>query len=96
MSEKDKITITDGDKMFSLKQTECIDLELKLNITKYGHAWSYIGDYLYNSVNKKDKIKSNVCQVTQFQLKYLNKLRQTSYDDVVKMTNSQDNKDNPQ
>jgi len=43
------------DLLIILDKRESIDLELKLNVTKYGLEWKHIGDYLYNyGVDKYD------------------------------------------
>ena len=43
------LTVTDSNTSFILNEREAIDLELKLNVTYYGHLWrKKIGDILYN------------------------------------------------
>lgn len=43
------LTVTDSNTSFILNEKEAIDLELKLNVTLYGHLWrKKIGDVLYN------------------------------------------------
>ena len=39
--------ISDGSIHFDLDPKQCIDLELKLNVSSKGRAWSHIGAYLY-------------------------------------------------
>ena len=57
---------------------DSIALELKLNVTQYGHTWKHIGDVLYNyGVGKPDALKDFV--VTSEQLSYL-KILQTKPD----------------
>jgi hypothetical protein len=54
---------------------DSIALELKLNVTQYGHTWKHIGDVLYNyGVGKADALTDFV--VTSEQLSYL-KILQT-------------------
>jgi len=40
--------VTDKRRKFALNAKQAIQLELKLNVTQYGHSWSTIGDELYN------------------------------------------------
>ena len=42
------LLITDGSNSFMVNPKESISLELKLNVTEYGHTWKHIGDVLYN------------------------------------------------
>ena len=42
------VTISDSPQSFSLDKRGAINLELKLNVTKYGRVWRPIGDALYN------------------------------------------------
>ena len=42
------LTVTDATSSFLLNEREAIDLELKLNVTFYGHLWrDAIGDPLF-------------------------------------------------
>ena len=55
--------ITDGIRQLILPQSECILLELKLNVTKYGKSWSFIGDFLFDFGSKNisaDKMYKSV------------------------------------
>ena len=53
---------------------DAIALELKLNVTQYGHPWKHIGDVLYNyGVGKTDAVTDFV--VTGTQLSYLKMLQ---------------------
>jgi hypothetical protein len=62
----DSITIDD--------RQDAIILELKLNVTQYGHPWKHIGDVLYNyGANKTDAVTDYV--VTSTQLAYLKMLQ---------------------
>jgi hypothetical protein len=48
MSDQIKITVISSDgRNFSLSPSESIQLELKLNVTKYGRPWKHIGDVLF-------------------------------------------------
>jgi len=49
MSNSIKLTIIDpSGNSFMLTQQEAIQLELKLNVTKYGKSWKDLGDVLFN------------------------------------------------
>ena len=55
-----------------LSKDEALQLELKLNLTKHGHEWSHIGDFLYKfSVKNSDK---NVLIITSEQFNDLKEL----------------------
>lgn len=41
-----KIITESGKHTFTLKKSECVPLELKLNVTSRGPIWRHIGDYL--------------------------------------------------
>jgi hypothetical protein len=65
------IKLTDGNNHITINPKQSIDLELKLNVSPYGHKWSKIGDQLY-----KFGIGNNIDMilVTNEQFKYLNDL----------------------
>lgn len=42
------LTLTDSITSFILNEKEAIDLELRLNVSKYGTTWRLIADVLYN------------------------------------------------
>lgn len=42
------LKITNTNESFTVDQKGAIDLELKLNVTEYGHPWKHIGDILYD------------------------------------------------
>jgi hypothetical protein len=48
MTNHMSLKITDTKNTFNVNQTAAIDLELKLNVTEYGHSWKHIGDILYD------------------------------------------------
>lgn len=62
------VELTDGIKSISLTRQQSINLELKLNVSPYGHSWSKIGDQLYK-FGIGDKI--NKILVNNEQYKYL-------------------------
>ena len=69
----DKIKIINGTDHFFLNKHESINLEIKLNVTKYGKDWSHIGDDLYNfGICKKDS--KNIINVSKEQYSFLHKL----------------------
>ena len=53
-----------------LTQEECINLEVKLNLTEYSRKWVAIGDDLYNFAIQKKNYKKEI-NVTKFQYDYL-------------------------
>jgi hypothetical protein len=53
-----------------LTQEECINLEVKLNLTEYSRKWVTIGDDLYNFAIQKKNYKKEI-NVTKFQYDYL-------------------------
>jgi len=53
-----------------LTQEECINLEVKLNLTEYSRKWVAIGDDLYNFAIQKKNCKKEI-NVTKFQYNYL-------------------------
>ena len=43
------LSVTNSNTSFTLNEREAIDLELKLNVTSYGHLWrDKIGEVLFN------------------------------------------------
>tara|TARA_B100001540_G_scaffold115043_1_gene103097 strand:+ start:236 stop:556 length:321 start_codon:yes stop_codon:yes gene_type:complete len=75
-----------------LTQEECINLEVKLNLTEYSRKWVGIGDNLYNFAIQKKKCKTEI-NVTKFQYDYLkllheNKSVDTAVDDFVNLVES--------
>ncbi len=42
------LKITDTKEEFMVDEKTAIDIELKLNVTEYGHSWKHIGDILYD------------------------------------------------
>ena len=84
-----KVTIQSGKNKLKVSGKEIINLELKLNITPYGHSWKDIGDHLFNFHNKQgyQGQPSDVINVTQFQYQYLNILSQRSLEQVEQEQN---------
>ena len=82
--QNNKLYFTDNAYVLALKSDECISLEIKLNITKYGFEWKHIGDILYN-FGTQYYINQNKIYVTSTQLKYLIKLKNMTYKDVENM-----------
>ena len=56
-----------------LTQEECINLEVKLNLTEYARKWVEIGDDLYNFAIQKKKCKTEI-NVSKFQYDFLKML----------------------
>jgi hypothetical protein len=48
MTKKMSLIITDTKEAFTVDPMAAIELELKLNVTAYGHPWKHIGDILYD------------------------------------------------
>ena len=84
-----QVTIQSGKNKFKVSGKEIINLELKLNITPYGHSWKDIGDHLFNFHNKQgyQGQPSDVINVTEFQYQYLNILSQKSLEQVEQEQN---------
>lgn len=48
--------ITNGTIYFFLTERQCVDLELRLNVTTKAKLWGHIGDYLFEyGTGKSDK-----------------------------------------
>ena len=67
-------TVSDGASRFQLTKQECIDLELKLNVSAYGHAWAPVGDALFNWGTNKLGADPHI-DVSTFQYEFLKMLR---------------------
>ena len=68
------ITISDSLQSFSLDKRGAINLELKLNVTKYGRVWRPIGDALYNYGVSDNEVETAEYTVTQEQFTFLQML----------------------
>tara|TARA_A100001015_G_C14935022_1_gene690063 strand:- start:37 stop:309 length:273 start_codon:yes stop_codon:yes gene_type:complete len=79
-----KLTIQSGKNKFNVSGKAILNLELKLNITPYGHSWKDIGDHLFNFYNKQgyQGQPSSIIEVTYFQYEYLNTLNQKTLEEV--------------
>jgi len=44
---ENRLCITNGNLMFFVAYDQAIDIELKLNVSKFGKTWSHIGDHLF-------------------------------------------------
>ena len=51
------LIITDSTHNRQITIEEAINLELKLNVTRYAQIWRYIGDVLFDYANSKSNIK---------------------------------------
>lgn len=69
-----KLTVTDSKSSFELTRRNAIDLELKLNVTAYGHTWRPIGDHLYDFGACKLGA-SNMLVIETVQYEFLDMLR---------------------
>ena len=78
------LTITNGSDSFKLNCTECINLELKLNLSQMGKTYSAIGDYLYNYGVKYHTTSSqpSIYKISNVEYNYLLRLRDLAYDDI--------------
>jgi hypothetical protein len=63
------LKITDQTRTFTVLRNETISLELKLNVTRVGHAWKGIGDHLFYFANRPDT--SDLLTVTPEQYDFL-------------------------
>ena len=63
-----------------LTPAEAIQLELKLNVTRNGHAWSDIGDALFDFGTNKANAVSKIV-VTDEQFDFLVRIKSLSSDD---------------
>jgi len=58
---------TESNQSFTLNRSDANDLELKLNVTQVGRAWSLIGDVLFHfSANDSKAITTYAVTVEQF------------------------------
>ena len=68
-----KLTIQYDNKQFHVYNNDIFQLELDLNMSKYGKEWSHIGDYLYNFFVKEDCLDqpNSLLEVTNEQYVFL-------------------------
>jgi len=81
-----KLTIKNDEHSFSVEGPEIINLELKLNITDYGHTWKKIGDHLFNFYNLQNYANqpSDILYTDYEQFQFLKALNRRTYDDIRK------------
>ena len=82
----DMLKIKSNENFFFLKDKEIIEMEIKLNITRYRNEWKEIGDYLYkfyNLIDDKDQ-PPNILEVNKFQYIFLKDLKSKSYEQLYK------------
>ncbi len=74
MSDNPLFRLTDSaSEHIDLTRRQCIDLELALNVTQYGHAWKHIGDALFNfGCDRNVAVNTYAC--TPFQFTFLAQL----------------------
>jgi hypothetical protein len=76
MSDTSLFHLTDsgiGSQILELTRQQCIDLELALNVTQYGHTWKHIGDVLFNfGFDTNAAVNTYAC--TPFQFTFLAQL----------------------
>ena len=65
-----KIITESGKHTFTLKKSECVPLELKLNVSSKGKGWKHIGDYLFDFGSDKATAVSELV-VTNEQYEFL-------------------------
>jgi len=71
----EKLNIISGEDKFILSKQECINIELKFNVSKYGKEWSHIGDRLYYFAHpRNDEDKHNVFQIKPEEFSFINSL----------------------
>ena len=71
----EKLNIISGEDKIILNKQECISLELKCNVSKYGKEWSYIGDRLYYFAHpRNDEDRYNVFQIKPEEFSFINSL----------------------
>jgi hypothetical protein len=71
----EKLNIISGKEKLVLNKQECINLELKFNVSKYGKEWSSIGDRLYYFAHpRNDEDKHNVFQIKPEEYAFINLL----------------------
>ena len=60
----EKLNIISGEDKLVLTKQECINVELKFNVSKYGKEWSHIGDRLYYFAHpRNEEDRYNVFQI---------------------------------
>ena len=68
----EKLNIISGEDKITLNKKQCINLEIKFNVSKYGKEWSHIGDKLYYFANpRNDEDKHNVIQLNPEEFSFI-------------------------
>ena len=71
----EKLNIISGENKFLLSKQECINVELKFNVSKYGKVWSHIGNRLYYFAHpRNDEDRNNVFQIKPQEFTFINSL----------------------
>jgi hypothetical protein len=69
------LQISDEIRRFSVTKRIAIEIELKLNKSEYGWAWSHIGDILFKFGSSHEPIQELI--VSSFQYEYLKNIYET-------------------
>ena len=71
----EKLNIISGENKIVLSKQECINVELKFNVSKYGKEWSHIGDRLYYFAHpRNDEDKLNWYNIRPEEYVFINSL----------------------
>jgi hypothetical protein len=71
----EKLNIISEENKIILTKQECINLELKFNVSKYGKEWSHIGDRLYYFAHpRNDKDRHNYYILTPEEFSFINSI----------------------
>jgi hypothetical protein len=80
------LRIVSNSKEFVIRREECLQLELKLNISEFGKEWKSIGDILYDKYCNKCDIEQ--IDVSDQQWNFLNMLNNMQYEEYKCMVYS--------
>lgn len=69
------LTLVSGTEFLTLEKDDARELELKLNVSYYGHDWISIGDALFE-FHSSGSSSSSQLEVTTEQLAFLKKLNE--------------------
>lgn len=71
----EKLNIISGEDKITLNKKQCINLEIKFNVSKYGKEWSHIGDKLYYFANpRNDEDMNDVVQIKSEEFSFIKSL----------------------
>ncbi len=71
----EKLNIISGEDKIILNKKQCLELEIKFNVSNYGKVWSHIGDKLYYFANpRNDEDKHNVIQIKSEEFSFIKSL----------------------